>query len=114
MRRITTHPYVRSTGTRNWSQPLSGQRGDYVFDDLPAQEHPVVADAADRYALHFGVGRHRPESGHDYVGRGRERQPPSGWPPVPRLRSPWLTSTHAPVSPRARYSRTKVTSKLTR
>jgi hypothetical protein len=62
MRRITTHPYVRSTGTRNWSQPLSGQRGDYVVDDLPAQEHPVVADAADRYALHFGVGRHRPES----------------------------------------------------
>ena len=56
MRRITTHPYVRSTGTRNWSQPLSGQRGDYVVDDLPAQEHPVVADAADRYALHFGVG----------------------------------------------------------
>jgi hypothetical protein len=24
----------------------------------------------------------------------------SGWPPVPRLRSPWLTSTQAPVSRR--------------
>ena len=32
----------------------------------------------------------------------------------PRLRWSWLTSTHAPVSPRTCYSRTKVTSKLTR
>ena len=53
-----------------------GQRGDNAADNLPVQEHPVVANAADRYGLDFGVGRHRPETRHDYVGRGRECQPP--------------------------------------
>ena len=53
-----------------------GQRGDNAADNLPVQEHPVVANAADRYGLHFGVGRHRPETRHDHVGRGRECQPP--------------------------------------
>ena len=53
--------------------PVRGQRGDYAADDLPAQEHPEVADAADRHGLHVGVCRHRPEARHNHVECGRER-----------------------------------------
>ena len=35
-----------------------------------------MTDAADRYGLHLGVGRHRPQARHDHVERGRECQPP--------------------------------------
>ena len=51
------------------------QRGDDAADDLPAEEHPEVADPADRYGLHLGVGRHRPQARHDHVECGRECQP---------------------------------------
>jgi hypothetical protein len=74
--RALTVSRLRETRARNCSLPLCGQRGDYVFDNPPAQEHPVVADAADPYGLHSGVGGHRPDTRHDHVGRGRECQPP--------------------------------------
>ena len=35
-----------------------------------------MTDAADRYGLRLGVGRHRPQARHDHVERGRECQPP--------------------------------------
>ncbi len=55
---------------------MCGQRGNHAADDPPTQKHPEVADAADRYGLHLGVGRHRPETGHDHVECGREHEPP--------------------------------------
>jgi hypothetical protein len=55
--------------------PSSCQRGDYATDNLLAQEQPEMADTADRYGLHFGVGRHRPQARYDHVERRRECQP---------------------------------------
>jgi len=65
----------RKTGQLALGRPTSScQRGDYATDNLLAQEHPEMADTADHYGLHFGVGRHRPQAGHDHVERRRECQ----------------------------------------
>jgi hypothetical protein len=55
---------------------ICGQCGDDASDNLRAQEHPEVADASIVGGLHFGVGGHRPDAGHDHGESGRDCQPP--------------------------------------
>ena len=73
--------HVTGSTTERASDALSwlvvcGQCGDDAADNLPAQEHPEVTDAADCHGLHFGLARYRPNAGHNDVELGRDCQPP--------------------------------------
>jgi hypothetical protein len=54
---------------------LCGQRFSDTADNLPIQEHPEMADAAYRYGFSSGLGRYRPNAGHDHVECGRKCHP---------------------------------------